>query len=196
MQRPSMLQHTRAVRRPRAICRSDTFAILITPAPPCGNGRASVCGWPAAGPAGISGSNGKIHGPERCGVRPAPPGWRPRSDIIRPVSARPDRFRRWHKAAYTHYPHLRGAGFIRGSADGTAASYQQPTHSSGGLIGFEHGVYNLSGHVVVFGALPGNIDQRLEDRGDDGSPSAGSIQGHGTQTAYNVATNYDLAFRF
>src|SRR5690606_27082987 len=28
----------------------------------------------------------------------------PRSDINRPVSARPDRFRRWHKAAYTHYP--------------------------------------------------------------------------------------------
>src|SRR5690606_1502668 len=78
----------------------------VTPAPPCGNGRASVCGWPAAGPAGISGSKGKIHGPERCGVRPAPPGWRPRSDINRPVSARPDRLRRWHKAAYTHYPHI------------------------------------------------------------------------------------------
>src|SRR5690606_26904629 len=41
----------------------------------------------------------------RCGVRPAPPGWRPRSDINRPVSARPDRLRRWHEAAYTHYPH-------------------------------------------------------------------------------------------
>ncbi len=94
------------------------------------------------------------------------------------------------------WKHLRGAGFIRGPADGTAASYQQPTHSSGGLIGFEHDVYNLGGHVVVFGALPGNIDRRLEDRGDDGSPSAGSIQGHGTQTAYNVAADYDLAFRF
>jgi hypothetical protein len=64
------------------------------PAPPCGNGRAPVCGWLAAGPAGISGSKGKIHGPERRGVRPAPPGWRPRSAVIRPVSARPDRFRR------------------------------------------------------------------------------------------------------
>src|SRR5690606_3691877 len=42
----------------------------------------------------------------RCGVRPAPPGWRPRSDINRPVSARPDLFRRWYKAAYTHYPLL------------------------------------------------------------------------------------------
>src|SRR5690606_35859445 len=41
------------------------------------------------GPAGISGSKGKIHGPERCGVRPAPPGWPPRSDINRPVSADP-----------------------------------------------------------------------------------------------------------
>src|SRR5690606_16782941 len=90
MQRLSMLQHTRAVRRPRAICRSDAFAILVAPVRPRGNGRPSVCGWLAAGPAGISGSKGKIPGPERCAARPAPPGWRPRSDIIRPVSARPD----------------------------------------------------------------------------------------------------------
>lgn len=94
------------------------------------------------------------------------------------------------------WKHLRGAGFIKGPVDGTAASYQQPSHAFGGLIGFEQGLYNLSGHVVVFGALPGDIDQILEARGDDGSPSGGSIQGHATQTAYNIATNYNLAFRF
>lgn len=94
------------------------------------------------------------------------------------------------------WKHLRGAGFIKGPVDGTAASYQQPTHAFGGLIGFEQGVYNLSGHVVVFGALPGNIDQIVEARGDDGRPSAGSIQGHATQNTYNIASNYNLAFRF
>ena len=72
------------------------------------------------------------------------------------------------------WKHLRGAGFLKGPVDGTAASYQQPAHAFGGLIGFEQGLYNLSGHVVVFGALPGNVTQILEARGDDGSPRAGS----------------------
>jgi len=94
------------------------------------------------------------------------------------------------------WKHLRGAGFIKGPVDGTAASYQQPTHSFGGLVGFEQGLYGLSGLVVVFGAVPGNIDQILEARGDDGNPSSGSIQGHATQTAYAIATNYHIAFRF
>ena len=94
------------------------------------------------------------------------------------------------------WKHLRGAGFIKGPVDGTAASYQQPTHSFGGLVGFEQGLYGLSGLVVVFGAVPGNIDQILEARGDDGNPSSGSIQGHATQTAYAIATNYNIAFRF
>jgi prepilin-type N-terminal cleavage/methylation domain-containing protein len=94
------------------------------------------------------------------------------------------------------WKHLRGAGFIKGPVDGTAASYQQPTHAFGGLIGFEQGLYSLSGHVVVFGAVPGNIDQIVESRGDNGNPSTGSVQGHATQTAYNINVNYDLAFRF
>ncbi|CAG0940374.1 hypothetical protein GPROT2_00915 [Gammaproteobacteria bacterium] len=94
------------------------------------------------------------------------------------------------------WKHLRGAGFIKGPVDNTAASYQQPSHAFGGLIGFEQGLYNLSGHVLVFGALPGNIDQILEARGDNGSPSSGSIQGSPTQTAYNINANYNLAFRF
>jgi prepilin-type N-terminal cleavage/methylation domain-containing protein len=94
------------------------------------------------------------------------------------------------------WKHLRGAGFIKGPVDATAASYQQPTHAFGGLVGFEQGLYNLSGHVVVFGALPGNINQILESRGDDGSPSGGSIQGDAAQTTYNIAVNYNVAFRF
>jgi prepilin-type N-terminal cleavage/methylation domain-containing protein len=94
------------------------------------------------------------------------------------------------------WKHLRGAGFLKGPVDNTAASYQQPTHAFGGLIGFEQGLYNLSGNVVVFGALPGNISQILEARGDDNSASRGSIQGHNTQNAYNIANNYNMAFRF
>lgn len=107
----------------------------------------------------------------------------------------------WNSTTNTHesrkiWKHLRGAGFIKGPVDTTAASYQQPAHAFGGLIGFERGLYNLSGHVVVFGQLPGNIDQILEARGDDNSPSRGSIQGHASQSTYNIASNYDLAFRF
>lgn len=94
------------------------------------------------------------------------------------------------------WKHLRAAGFIKGPVDNTAASYLQPSHAFGGLIGFEQGMYNLSGHVLVFGALPGNIGQILEARGDNGNPSSGSIQGSGTQTSYNINANYNLAFRF
>jgi len=94
------------------------------------------------------------------------------------------------------WKHLRAAGFIKGPVDNTAASYLQPSHAFGGLIGFEQGIYNLSGHVLVFGALPGNIGQILEARGDNGNPSSGSIQGSGTQTSYNINANYNLAFRF
>ena len=94
------------------------------------------------------------------------------------------------------WKHLRGAGFIKGPVDNTAASYLQPSHAFGGLIGFEQNIYNLSGHVLVFGALPGNIGQILEARGDNGNPSSGSIQGSGAQTSYNINANYNIAFRF
>ena len=93
------------------------------------------------------------------------------------------------------WKHLRGAGLIKGPVNVTAASYQQPTNAFGGLVGFAEGLYGLSGHVIVFGAVPGNIDEILETRGDDGNPSQGFIQGHPTQTAYVVNANYDLAFR-
>ena len=94
------------------------------------------------------------------------------------------------------WKHLRGAGFLKGPVDGRSASYQQPAHSFGGLIGFEQGLYNLSGHVVVFGALHGNVAQILEARGDDGNPSTGAVQGNRAATAYTLSTKYDLAYSF
>jgi prepilin-type N-terminal cleavage/methylation domain-containing protein len=94
------------------------------------------------------------------------------------------------------WKHLRGAGFLKGPVDDKAASYQQPAHSFGGLIGFEQGLYNLSGHVVVFGAVSGNAAQILEARGDDGNPSTGALQGNGAATAYTVQAKYDLAYSF
>jgi prepilin-type N-terminal cleavage/methylation domain-containing protein len=94
------------------------------------------------------------------------------------------------------WKHLRGAGFLKGPVDRSAAAYQQPAHAFGGLIGFERNLYNLSGHVVVFGGLPGNVVQILEARGDDGNPSTGSVQGNGTATTYTLNTNYNLAYSF
>jgi prepilin-type N-terminal cleavage/methylation domain-containing protein len=94
------------------------------------------------------------------------------------------------------WKHLRGAGFLKGPVDGTAASYQQPAHAFGGLIGFEQNLYNLSGHVIVFGGLQGNVVQILEARGDDGNPSTGSVQGNAAATTYTLNTNYDLAYSF
>ena len=65
----------------------------------------------------------------------------------------------------------------------------------GGLLGIDLNVYNLSGHNVVFGEIPGDIAQILEARGDDGVPSTGSIQSHGSQTTYAIDTRYDVGFR-
>ncbi|MBT8077053.1 MAG: prepilin-type N-terminal cleavage/methylation domain-containing protein [Gammaproteobacteria bacterium] len=93
------------------------------------------------------------------------------------------------------WKHLRGAGLIAGPVDNTAASFQQPSNSFGGLVGIDLNLYNLSGHNIVFGELPGDIAQILEARGDDGVPSTGSIQSHGSQTTYNIDTRYDVAFR-
>lgn len=94
------------------------------------------------------------------------------------------------------WKHLRGAGFLKGPVDATAAAYQQPAHAFGGLVGFEQALYNLSGHVIVFGTLPGNVVQILEARGDNGNPSTGSVQGNGTATTYTLNTNYNLAYSF
>ncbi|MEM7503781.1 MAG: prepilin-type N-terminal cleavage/methylation domain-containing protein [Pseudomonadota bacterium] len=93
------------------------------------------------------------------------------------------------------WKHLRGAGLIAGPVDNTSASYQQPSNSFGGLIGVDLNLFNLSGHNIVFGEIPGDIAQILESRGDDGVPSTGSIQAHGSQTVYVIDTRYDVAFR-
>jgi len=93
------------------------------------------------------------------------------------------------------WKHLRGSGLIAGPVDNTNASYQQPSNSFGGLIGIDLNLYNLSGHNIVFGEIPGDIAQILESRGDDSVPSTGSIQSHASQTAYAIDTRYDVAFR-
>lgn len=93
------------------------------------------------------------------------------------------------------WKHLRGAGLIAGPVDNTDASYQQPSNSFGGLVGIDLNVYNLSGHNIVFGEIPGDIAQILEARGDDGVPSRGSIQAHGSQTTYTIDNRYDVAYR-
>jgi len=93
------------------------------------------------------------------------------------------------------WKHLRGSGLIAGPVDNTNASYQQPSNSFGGLLGVDLNVYNLSGHNIVFGEIPGDIAQILEARGDDGVPSRGSIQSHGSQTIYSITTRYDVAYR-
>jgi len=93
------------------------------------------------------------------------------------------------------WKHLRGSGLIAGPVDSTPASYQQPSNSFGGLVGIDLNIYNLSGHNIVFGEIPGDIAQILEARGDDGVPNGGSIQGHPSQSAYNIASRYDVAFR-
>ena len=93
------------------------------------------------------------------------------------------------------WKHLRGAGLIAGPVDNSNASYQQPSNSFGGLVGIDLNLYNLSGHNIVFGEIPGDIASILEARGDDGVPSRGSIQSNNTQTAYDIETRYDVAFR-
>jgi prepilin-type N-terminal cleavage/methylation domain-containing protein len=93
------------------------------------------------------------------------------------------------------WKHLRGSGLIAGPVDNTNASYQQPSNSFGGLLGIDLNVYNLSGHNIVFGEIPGDIAQILEARGDDGVPSRGSIQSHRTQITYDITNRYDVAYR-
>lgn len=93
------------------------------------------------------------------------------------------------------WKHLRGSGLIAGPVDSTDASYQQPSNSFGGLVGVDLNLYNLSGHNIVFGEIPGDIAQILEARGDDGVPSAGSIQANGAAATYAIDTRYDVAFR-
>lgn len=92
------------------------------------------------------------------------------------------------------WKHLRGSGLIKGPVNNTAASYQQPSNAFGGVTGIGFNTYGLAGMTIVFGQIPGNIAQILEAKHDDGSPSSGSLQGHNSQTAYNIATTYNVAY--
>ena len=94
------------------------------------------------------------------------------------------------------WKHLRGAGFLKGPADATAAAYQQPAHAFGGLIGVQRSLYNITGNAVVIGKVPGKIAQIMELRTDDGAASAGSIQGHGADAGYAMTAHYNLALEF
>jgi len=93
------------------------------------------------------------------------------------------------------WKHLRGAGLIPGPADNTNASFQQPSNTFSGLIGVGRNLYNLSGHNLVFGEVPGDIAAILESRGDDGVPSAGDMQSHNSQTTYAIDSKYAIAYR-
>jgi len=93
------------------------------------------------------------------------------------------------------WKHLRGAGLVAGPVDSTNGSYQQPNNAFGGIVGIDIDLYNLSGHNIVFSAIPGDIAQILEARGDDGVPSSGSIQSHDSETAYAITSQYAVAFR-
>ena len=93
------------------------------------------------------------------------------------------------------WKHLRGAGLISGPVDNTDGSYQQPNNSFGGIVGIDLNIYNLPGQNIVFSQIPGDVASILESRGDDGVPSAGSIQGHASDTAYDNTVNYAVAYR-
>jgi prepilin-type N-terminal cleavage/methylation domain-containing protein len=101
------------------------------------------------------------------------------------------------------WKHLRGSGFIKGPVDGTAASYQQPSHAFGGLVGVQRNVYGITGQVVVFQDVPGDIAQILEARGDDGNPATGSIRANTTNpaaavpgiTTYALTSSYFVAYK-
>ncbi len=92
------------------------------------------------------------------------------------------------------WKHLRGAGLIAGAVDNSDRSYQQPRNSFGGVTGIDLDLYNISGISIVFSAIPGDIAEFLESRGDDGIPSRGSIQAHAWQSNYESESVYAVAF--
>jgi prepilin-type N-terminal cleavage/methylation domain-containing protein len=101
------------------------------------------------------------------------------------------------------FAHLRASGLVPG--DGVDDT--KPSNAYGGLIGIQDGSLDIAGHVTVFGAIDGPIAKILENRLDDGDPSAGRIQANETGvamtagvasvagTTYDDAERYDMAFR-
>lgn len=82
----------------------------------------------------------------------------------------------WIAAADTEtanfWKHLRASGLVAGSADDDT----QPTNAYGGIIGIRDGSLSLSGHVIIFGSVEGQVARVLEAQIDDESPSTGLVQ--------------------
>ena len=70
------------------------------------------------------------------------------------------------------FAHLRAAGFIPGGGvDDT-----KPTNAFGGQIGIQNGALNISGHVIIFGAIGGPIARIIEAKLDDSAGDTGRLQ--------------------
>ncbi len=70
------------------------------------------------------------------------------------------------------FAHLRAAGVIPGGGvDDT-----KPTNAYGGQIGIQDGALNISGHVIIFGAIEGPIARIIEARLDDNAGDTGRLQ--------------------
>ncbi|MCP4231988.1 MAG: prepilin-type cleavage/methylation domain-containing protein, partial [Aestuariibacter sp.] len=100
------------------------------------------------------------------------------------------------------FSHLRAAGLIAGGALDT----NLPINAYGGNIGVQDGSLQISGHVIVFGVIDGEVAQILENQLDDGSPASGKIQATvladsmdanavNATAAYSSADRYNMAFR-
>jgi len=99
------------------------------------------------------------------------------------------------------FAHLRAAGLIRGGGvDDT-----KPTNAYGGQMGIQDGALNLSGHVIIFGAIEGPIARIIEARHDDGFGDNGRVQSAisgadmtsvaSAENLYVDIERYDMAFR-
>ncbi|MCP4232780.1 MAG: prepilin-type N-terminal cleavage/methylation domain-containing protein [Aestuariibacter sp.] len=100
------------------------------------------------------------------------------------------------------FSHLRAAGLIAGGAEET----NLPINAYGGNIGVQDGSLDISGHVIIFGVINGEIAQILENQLDDGDPDSGKIQATviadsmdanaaNATTDYSSALRYNMAFR-
>lgn len=101
------------------------------------------------------------------------------------------------------WKHLRASGLIQGDGDDDTP----PTNAFGGKVGIRNGSLLISGHVMIFGSISGNIAKILEDRFDDIDPTTGMIQSDITSALmdggvvssaganYLDSTAYYMAFR-
>jgi prepilin-type N-terminal cleavage/methylation domain-containing protein len=113
----------------------------------------------------------------------------------------------WNGAANSEtanfWKHLRASGLIPGDGDDDT----QPTNAFGGIVGVRNGSLLISGHVMIFGSIGGDIARILDDRFDDSDPTTGMIQSDITSALmdggavssaganYLDSTDYYMAFR-